>query len=268
VFALLTLVAFQVSTPDVAALKEMIDTEKAFSDYCGEVGVRDSFLKYFSHDAITFDKGPTKAYDSLQKRSPETGKPSEILSWYSASGQMSAGGDLGYSTGPYFLESKGKRNWCGTFFSIWRREKSGELRVVLNVGSEIEPRDPAETPKYFVQISAADRSRGTDLTVKDLRATEQGFGKLAISKGLRDAYREYGTGTTRHLRPGFLATPFLPAKLEKVDSWSPVAYETNAADDFAYTYGTFENDTPEKCFVHVWQREARGTWKLIFEVFH
>jgi len=78
-------------------------TERAFSARCAEVGIRDSFLEYFTDDAIHFGPEPRLARPDLQQES----SPNKVrLTWQPKIVRVASTGQLAVSTGPYVLQTQ------------------------------------------------------------------------------------------------------------------------------------------------------------------
>lgn len=128
-------------TPEGADLLRKL--EAAFAKSVSERG-HDAFVSYFAEDGVELeDGGGIKTKDDMQKEGPW---PSDLsLTWAPVKAEMAASGDLGYTYGNYELKSRDKdgkvvtRN--GKYTSIWKRQKDGSWKVVLDMGnSSPEPK--------------------------------------------------------------------------------------------------------------------------------
>lgn len=256
------------AAPNQAALDRMIATEKQFSSLCADVGIRDSFLRYYARDAISIQKTPMKAYDSLVKEPPEMRKSAEILSWYPVFGDISASGDLGYSTGPYFLETGRTRDYDGSFFTMWQRQRNGDYRVVLDVGTALKPRSLSEAPAGFTAGKLEDRRVIAEPKLRDVGKSEAAFCSHASSKGLDMAYHEFAGDDTWFFRFGMIPNHHIPDAEGKVRRWKKEGQGESNSRDLGFFYGVFKAGDEEKSYVHVWRRESRGTWRLAVDIVH
>src|SRR5688572_21186958 len=80
-------------------LAELVAAERAFAKRCGQVGLRASFLEFFAAEGISFAPDPGLARPRLESRKPD-GLVRTNLDWAPAIAEISAGGDLGWTTGP------------------------------------------------------------------------------------------------------------------------------------------------------------------------
>ena len=107
---------------------------------------RQAFLAFWARDAAIFPPtggpvvGPEKIWENW---APILEGADVSLTWEPSRVEMAASGDLGYTYGRY--ESKGKRpdgevvTRKGCYVTIWRKEKDGVWRVVLDIGSPDPP---------------------------------------------------------------------------------------------------------------------------------
>ena len=131
--------------PGKADEKLLRDLEARFA---GAVAAKDrqAFLAFWAHDAAIFPPtggpviGPGKIWEEWAALLESA---DASLTWEPARVEMAASGDLGYTYGRY--ESRGKRpdgkviTRKGCYVTIWRKEKDGAWRVVLDIGSPDPP---------------------------------------------------------------------------------------------------------------------------------
>lgn len=68
-------------------------------------------------------------------------RPPVTLDWAPAWGDVSAAGDLGYTTGPFVFTDQGpakRQPQRGYYFSIWRKQADGTWKVALDAGVPAE----------------------------------------------------------------------------------------------------------------------------------
>jgi len=98
----------------------------------------DAFLAYFAEDGVeVVDGGGFDTKDAMRKQPPWP--EGTTLTWTPAHAEMSASGDLGYTYGNYVFTSKNKEGKFaanyGKYTSIWRRQKDGQWKVVVDMGN-------------------------------------------------------------------------------------------------------------------------------------
>ena len=80
----------------------LVASERAFSSLSENQGISKAFLTYFSVEAITFRPTPVEA----RKRYEENLDIPGLLTWRPVFADVSAAGDLGYTTDPYEFRYK------------------------------------------------------------------------------------------------------------------------------------------------------------------
>lgn len=144
------LVAFLVATislprPKVsAAPKVTVETlkqlEGEFMNAAAEKGSQ-GYLSYYADDAVELPNG---APAIVKKVNIAPGMrflddKNNRLSWKPEDGDISASGDLGYTFGTFEFQSQDKEGKSsvqrGKYTSIWKLQKDGSWKVVLDMGN-------------------------------------------------------------------------------------------------------------------------------------
>jgi ketosteroid isomerase-like protein len=97
-----------------------------------------AFLTYFAEDGVeVVDGGGFDNKDAMRKQPPWPEGTS--LTWAPIKAEMSASGDLGYTYGNYIYTVKNKEGKLvanyGKYTSIWKKQKDGQWKVVVDVGN-------------------------------------------------------------------------------------------------------------------------------------
>lgn len=74
------------------------------------------------------------------------------LQWHPAFAGIARSGDLGFTTGPYFLRGRG---YTGHYFTMWRREASGEWKWIFDGGVNVLDDAPAAAGAPVSQLPLA-----------------------------------------------------------------------------------------------------------------
>ena len=265
-------------------LDSLVAAEKAFAATSVEKGVRESFLMFFADDGINFQPHPTKTRESFLKRPAPTVRPPVELNWRPIYADVSLGGDLGYTTGPYTfrdLSPEKKPARYGFYFSIWKRQANGEWKVVVDCG--------ISTPDHSTQkldFTPAPRGRWTGARKNNLESERNlligfdlGFLKDLQSQGIVKGYTQYLSSNARLHRDELLPMTeraaiqnYLLSKVATL-SWTPIKSDVAQSDDLGYTYGSYDmkfsgtNKVEKGYYVRVWKRDAGGKWKLVLDTF-
>lgn len=110
------------------------------ADFAADVAKRghDAFLTYFAEDGVeVVDGGGFDNKDAMRKQPPWA--KGTTLTWTPIKAEMSASGDLGYTYGNYVFTSKNDAGKIvtrrGKYTSIWKKQKDGQWRVVVDMGN-------------------------------------------------------------------------------------------------------------------------------------
>lgn len=276
--------AVPVAAPD-GTLEDLFTVERSFARASTEHGVRAAFLDYFAQDGIDFRPDPGPMRERMLARPAPADPLAFLLDWSPQAGAVARSGDLGFTTGPYSLRDQrhaGVPTRYGYFFSVWKRE-NGAWRVAVDAGVSTpgapEPESrravagESKTPSPWLPPWSIRRGRGKD-TLFALEHEPQSldpepagmasyFELLANSvRLLRDeSYAVLGADAVRKT----LATP------GRTVQWTPAGGGAAASDELGYTYGRYAwmKGVIEEAvgyYVHVWQRDDAGAWRIAAEV--
>jgi uncharacterized protein (TIGR02246 family) len=133
-------------SPAESALREME------AHLAAAVAAKDkkAFVALWAEDAAIFPPGSPVVVGRdgiLAEWDPILSNPETSLTWSPEKVEVAGSGDLGYTYGKYLWSGKGPdgqrmvRN--GKYVTIWRKEKDGRWRAVVDLGT---PSDPPSTP--------------------------------------------------------------------------------------------------------------------------
>jgi ketosteroid isomerase-like protein len=273
--------------PTSGSIDAMVSAERAFAKAAEDTSVREAFITYMSEDSIIlYPPGPVHGREHWQKRPAppprEPGKPRPIsLLWAPVSGDISIGGDMGYTTGPFVVrDNTGKEpDAHGLFFSVWEKQPSGNWRVILDVG--------VSTPQPVYDLAAAfqratpplplPRNAPSQISAEDLKRLDIEFKTLSASKPVQ-AFQNYFAPTSRLHRsdrmPLTKKEDILAYAVANLEEYTPEPMFARMArsHDLGYTYGAYQlvekgkAASPEKGhYARVWQLHPEG-WKVVAEV--
>ena len=282
-----------------SALESMVDTERAFAQRAREVGWKDAFLEYFSDLAVGYNGEEIGSAKDQIRANPDPPKDHRLL-WEPRYGDVARSGELGYLTGPSRNILPSRNNGQprpGAYASVWKRERDGTFRVVMDVGTTT-PRAPM-FPETFTRAPSANRFAG-DLND---RTPPLGTADSVLNSDLRtNAVHAY----TGRLAPGVrfhrpLTMPVVgePAVLRflatqpRYDQMDSRFAESAQSGDLGYTWGTWNRRLPPArgrasgrgaaqgasrapqdnkdrfetgIYTRVWVRDRSGQWKVVLDV--
>jgi len=249
--------------------------ERAFAKRCGEVGIRASFVEYFAPEAVSFEPEPGNFHERAKKRPPPKERPPILLEWGPEQAEMAPGGDMGWTTGPSLFTDKSPANRPpihGYYFSVWKKQPDGSLKVVLDLGVDTATAKPVPMTADLLPSARVDKAAGGPDAV---RKRDEDFCKAAQA-GAGKAYAEALAPNGRVHRWGID-----PAIGERAQAWAKslaggvtcktmAAFASNPAA-LGYTYGSYARrekaDGPavEKGFyARVWRWD--NGWKIAADV--
>ena len=117
---------------------DMMNADRAFSKLSEEKGMKTAFIEYLDSNGVLLRPNhlPIAGADAIdfiiqQNDSDFT------LSWEPRNGMVARSGDLGFTYGIYALRPLQKDTVIyGTYVSIWKKEKNGKWKYVLDTGNE------------------------------------------------------------------------------------------------------------------------------------
>jgi ketosteroid isomerase-like protein len=247
---------------DAPGLAEIVAAERAFAKRCGEVGVRDSFLEFFAENGVSFTPEPGPARPRLEKRPRPPSPPPFLLSWAPQAAEISAGGDLGWSTGPSRIVDRSGKSPTrhGHYFSLWRRQAGGAWKVELDIGVE-SPAEPVPArvttfgPRARVDAPPADEAA--------IRRLDESF----CAQAGADAPAAYRRALARNAR--VQREPRAPVVGRRAGAPARTVSCTvsgaGASAGLGYAYGSWEAGGARGFYTRVWRLEPEG-WRIAAEV--
>lgn len=120
------------------ARKEILSTDRAFSAMSAEKGMREAFLYYAAQDVVKLQDGryPVIGKEQLERSFAGIIDTMVRLTWEPVKAEASLSGDMGYTFGNYELyDFNLGQILYGNYVTIWRKEKDGTWRWVLDGGN-------------------------------------------------------------------------------------------------------------------------------------
>jgi ketosteroid isomerase-like protein len=277
----------QVPEPLPESLTQMIETERAFAARALVVGWKNAFLDYFSPAAVGFADGqPGSAREQIGKN-PDPPKDLQLI-WEPRFGDVAASGELGYLTGPVRnvrASRDGGKPRFSNYASVWKRQKDGSFKVVMDVGVNTPSAVPF--PTGFTRAPHQNRFTGDyDESTPPLGTADELLNSALKTSQLR-AYRPRLAEGVRFHRQNQMPIVGIPAATKWLASQRAVSSadsrfsEVARSGDLGYTWGTF-TIAPRRVtaggrgqqtvniqagfYVRVWVRERNGQWKVALDV--
>jgi ketosteroid isomerase-like protein len=282
-------VSGQAPNPIPESLTQMIEAERAFAARALVIGWKDAFLEFFAPNAVGFAEGkPGPARDQIAKN-PDPPKDLQLI-WEPRYGDVSASGEIGYLTGPVRnirASRDGGKPRHSNYASIWKRQRDGSFKVVMDVG--INTPGAVPFPAGFTRAPHDNRFTGDyDDSTPPLGTADELLNSVLKTSAVR-AYRSRLADGVRFHRQNQMpvvgqaaATKWL-ASQRAVSSADSQFSEVARSGDIGYTWGTF-TIAPTRTvtaegrgraqtvnvevgfYVRVWVRDRNGQWKVALDV--
>lgn len=125
---------------DSNLLKEdIIKTDKAMSDLAVKEGFMRSISHYADENIVKLNEGAhpilgKKMFDEMYADNPGP----KSLTWEPIYAEVSESGELGYTWGNWKFAGKDTALY-GNYFTVWKKQKDGTWKVVLDGGNSTPP---------------------------------------------------------------------------------------------------------------------------------
>ncbi|QMU28636.1 DUF4440 domain-containing protein [Adhaeribacter radiodurans] len=273
-FLLLVVSFFIFSLYAQAQVKEVINTERYFAKMALTKDTRAAFLAFMSENSLLENKGKlVKGRPIYQFMPPDT---SGKLIWDPVVATIAASGDLGYTSGPYKFQVKGKDVAFGDFATVWEKQADGKWTFVIDLGNShgntgiawmenevktIEPAAEKNQKREKVDLIKIDQN----LAAKIQPGTPAGYQEI-----LHPAARLLRTGKAPYVSEAEKKTLFT----EKTNlKFKPEGYKLAAAQDLGVVYGSCTATTQDSekdttltgVYMHVWRKDPIKGWQLLHE---
>jgi len=123
---------------DAFAKMEMLDADREFSKMSEEKGMKTAFIQYLDSNGVLLRPNhlPIAGADAIDFLIQQNDSD-YTLTWEPRNGAIAKSGELGYTYGIYALRpSKKDTVIYGTYVSIWKKERGGKWKYVLDSGNE------------------------------------------------------------------------------------------------------------------------------------
>jgi ketosteroid isomerase-like protein len=281
---LLPLTALAQKSPNQSALKEMVETEQAFSKTAEVKNARQAFMEFIADDGLLFRPGAVNGKKWMNEHPVPPSDKKPLLAWQPAFAGMAEAGDLGFTTGPWEAKADindAKPGAYGHFVTLWKKQSDNSWKFVIDLGiSHPESGGPlnvwkvegAGGPKVII---AEDTAKLTESLIH----RDRSFSVDGLKLGVAGAFRSYASEGVRLYIPNKL--PFIgrDASVEALTPmkenvvWQPIAGDVSRSGDLGYTHGTYEKigtNDPKKIvergsYVHIWQKN-KDEWQIVLQV--
>ncbi len=261
--ALLAVLATPALAAPAADPAEVVAAERAFAADGLALGIKQSFLKWSTPEAILFAPDPVKAHDLYGSRPDKANPP---LVWWPVFAGISRGGDLGFTTGPATFDGKPS----GWYFTVWARQADGGWKWVYDGGVPAAHGDAP--PQGSAPVLLAPATGPSSYPEGAFSAVKAAEAKLA-AKAQTDVVAAYTPvllpqahvmGSTQPPATTPQAVAAELARRPKAIRFSPLGGSVAVLGDLAWTYGEAAWDGGRGHYVRIWRHDRDG-WRIAFD---
>ena len=117
---------------------KLIDADKAFSKLSEEKGMKTAFIEYIDSNGVLLKQNhPPIAGANAIDYLIQQNDTAFTLTWQPHNAVVAKSGDIGYTYGIYSFQPKSADTILyGTYVSIWKKQRDGTWKFVLDSGNE------------------------------------------------------------------------------------------------------------------------------------
>lgn len=241
----------------------LVRAERAFAAETAAHGWNAGVRAFAASDAVIANPLPASALASLDPaQDTPAGSP---LQWRPAFAGMARSGDLGFTSGPYFLRDKG---YVGHYFTVWRRDPDGRWKWIFDGGVNVRDDAPqaADAAVTSLPPSSPAGDGTTALTVvrsleAELAAAAGTDAASALLPRIAVDARVNRAASTR--AEGRQAAKVLLARHTSAIRFAPANLVASQAGDLVFAYGRADwNDDGDRVgsYARIWQLRRDGWW--------
>jgi ketosteroid isomerase-like protein len=255
-------------------LQSLIEAERSFARLSAETGMGTAFTTWLADEAIVFRPEPVRGKERYASSPDIPG----MLIWQPTFADISAAGDLGYTSGPYEFRQEGSgpaADSYGHYVSIWQKQLNGIWRVLIDVGIS-HPAFDYDLQDTILEVFNPKSKSITSASsyTFSLSKLDITFSNTAGAAGYRQALKEHSSSAVRIYREGYFPFTGVDALGEEItgqSKWSPISGEVARSGDLGYTFGIAsagaeKTDSEKSSYLRIWKRQAGGSWKLVLEI--
>lgn len=255
-------------------LRSLVDAERAFAQLSADTGMASAFTQWLADEAIVFRPEPVNGKERYANSPDVPG----MLIWRPEFADVSAAGDLGYTSGPYEFRGEGADHpvdGYGHYVSIWKRREDSSWRVLIDVGiAHAAPDYQLADTVLLVSNPGPTHFTSSSPDTSLLRQPEQTFSDSASTVGYYQALENFASPAVRIYREDyfpFIGIKEVNAEIDGPQIWNPLSSGIAASGDLGYSYGIARSNSEEaesgnRSYLRIWKMQSDDSWKLVLEI--
>lgn len=263
-------------------LTAVVESERAFARMAQEKTVRDAFLTYAAEDGVLM--GPNGAENARKQIGSQPPPPPDAprlnLEWWPVYADISASGDMGWTTGPS-RRTRGERTGYGHFVTVWKKQPDGSWRWLIDHGignKELSPLGPdtpipAVRPEKLKAVASKLDANASTAAREAMLAADRELSNVTAKGDTAGWASAMAADHARIMRDGSQPAVGRDAVRAALAREQPVSTEAlggvvSDAGDLGFTYGWAEwkaGETAKKgSYVRIWEK-LDGKWTLVMD---
>ena len=281
---LLPITALAQKTQSPSALKQMVETEQAFSKTAEVKNTREAFMAFIADDGLLWRPRAVNGKKWMNEHPVPPSDKRPLLAWQPAFAQMAEAGDLGFTTGPWEFKSDindAKPSGYGHFVTVWKKQTDGSWKFLADLGIS-HPQSGGPLDIWQVDNKATSKSvKEVDVAkvTESLLERDRSYAAAGLKSGLSSAFLTHAASDARLYLPENLPIIGRAGAVHMLATMKdPVAYQTIAGDvsrsgDLGFTHGTYEKasaadakkTTERGNYLRIWKKHG-ATWQIVLDV--
>lgn len=255
-------------------LQSLIESERAFAQLSADTGMACAFTHWLAAEAVVFRPEPVRGKERYTSSPDVPG----MLIWQPEFVDVSAAGDLGYTSGPYEYRGKGAGHpvdGYGHYVSIWKRQADGSWKVLIDVGISHQA-IAYQLTDTLLTVSNPEPLNMTNTTGDTFlfHQLDQAFSDSASTTGYYQALENFASPVVRIYRENYFPFVGMPAVIMEIDGpliWNSISSEIAASGDLGYSYGIAssgaeDGSVKKSSYLRIWKRKSDASWNLVLEI--
>jgi ketosteroid isomerase-like protein len=284
ILCLLPLMALAQKPQSPSALKQMVETEQAFSKSAEVKNTREAFMAFIADDGLLWRPRAVNGKKWMNEHPVTPSDKRPLLAWQPMFAEMAQAGDLGYTTGPWEFKNDindTKPSGYGHFVTLWKKQADGSWKFVVDLGIS-HPTSGGPLIIWQVDHKTTSKSVKTVDVVKvteSLLERDRSYAAEALKLGVSSAFLAHAASDARLYLPenlpfiGRAGAVHMLATMKDPVTYQAIAGDVSRSGDLGYTHGTYEKSSaadPKKIsergnYLRIWKKHG-AAWQIVLDV--
>ncbi|WP_234734733.1 Cif family virulence factor [Tellurirhabdus bombi] len=241
--------------------------ERKFARMALDTTTKAAFLANMADSAIVFDNGKSKLARLHWQAQPDSASK---LVWGPAFADVAKSGDFGYTTGPTYTESGGKRIGYGQYVTVWQKQDDQTVKFLIDAG--ITHATPMSIPADVNLTKVT--SKSTNFKSNDLLNVDKAFNRQLPRIGVPTSHRFFISRGARFYRQNQLPLVAPETIQKQMAGETALRFDAQGAQisssgDMGFVYGTYKSEKDaytSGSYLRIWKNESSGEWRIVLDI--